>query len=141
MPIHLAEVAAGAGLALRGEGRVTGAELLETSRKVLALGNPSQNWVFGLLDLTAVESFECSTAELRRIAEQDRALSARLRGGALVCVAASDKFIFGLARMWQVFSQDTGWHTRVVRTRAEGEEWIRRETARRLGVTLPAEPF
>ena len=141
MPIHWAEVAEGAGLVLRGEGQVTGAELIATNQKILALTDTPRDWVFGMLDLTTVDSFECSTAELRRISGQDRALAARMRSGALVCIAASDKFVFGLARMWQVFSHDTGWRTRVVRTREEAESWIQKEAAVSFGVTLPSQPF
>jgi len=56
--------------------------------------------------------------------------------GRIVALYAKDDFPFALARMWQVFVDQTGWATRVFRDRSEATAWVRELAIVRFGIQI-----
>lgn len=101
---------------LRGtlDGRMTGAILLDfyaRAAKYMASRPPCR----GILDFSNVTEFEVSSAAIRQVAAAAPAFPA---GYMRVLVIPKD-FIYGLARMFQILTEDTRPELRVVRTMEE----------------------
>lgn len=88
----------------------------------------------------AAESADISTAELRVVAEQDKRIAALAPPGILIAIVAPHDHGFGLARMWEVFVEGTGWETMSFRSRSDAEVWLREQVKRKTGLDLPDEP-
>lgn len=101
---------------LRGtlDGRMTGAILLDfyaRAAKYMASRPPCR----GILDFSKVTGFEVSSTAIRQVAADPPAFPA---GYMRVLVIPRD-FIFGLARMFQILTEETRPELRVVRTMDE----------------------
>lgn len=101
---------------LRGtlDGRMTGAILLDLqarTAKYMASRPPCR----GILDFSKVTDFEVSTAAIREVAASPPVFPA---GYMRVLVIPRD-FIYGLARMFQILTEETRPELRVVRTMEE----------------------
>jgi hypothetical protein len=112
---------------LRGtlEGRMTGAILLDfhaRAARYIASRPPCR----GILDFSKVTDCEVSSAAIREVAASPPVFPA---GYARVLVIPRD-FIYGLARMFQILTQETRPELQVVRTMEEAY--------RLLGVSSPA---
>lgn len=84
-----------------------------------------------ILDLSAVERFEVTSSGLRKLVDLD-AQQAKLRTDPykLAVVAPADH-VFGMIRMYQMFSETNPNDVRVFRELPEVEEW--------LGISLPGD--
>ena len=101
---------------LRGtlDGRMTGAILLDfyaRAAKYMASHPPCH----GILDFSKVTDFEVSSAAIRQVAAAPPAFPA---GYMRVLVIPRD-FIYGLARMFQILTEETRPELRIVRTMEE----------------------
>jgi hypothetical protein len=75
-----------------------------------------------LLDLGEMVSLP-ESEQLRSVAERVRRLLGRVRWGACAIVARQDA-LFGMSRMFEIFSQNSFTATRVFRERREAEAWL-----------------
>ncbi|MGB8064450.1 MAG: hypothetical protein WCF26_21355 [Candidatus Sulfotelmatobacter sp.] len=101
---------------LRGtlDGRITGAILLDfyaRAAKYMASRPPCR----GILDFSNVTDFEVSSAAIRQVAAFPPAFPA----GCMRVLVIPREFIYGLARMFQILTEDTRPELRVVRTMDE----------------------
>jgi hypothetical protein len=98
---------------LRGtlDGRMTGAILLDfypRAAKYMASRPPCR----GILDFSKVADFEVSSAAIRQVA----ALPPAFPAGYMRVLVIPRDFIYGLARMFQILTQETRPELQVVRT-------------------------
>ena len=56
--------------------------------------------------------------------------------GRVVAIYAKDDLPFALARMWQVFVDQTGWETYAFRARPDAVIWVRERVAARFGIQV-----
>ena len=75
-------------------------------------------------DLAGVTDLQVSVEEIRKLSIAEVRTAPLIPHLAMAVVAPSD-FIFGMARMWQVFARETGWNLGVFRSRSEAEAWVR----------------
>jgi hypothetical protein len=123
MPVDIIRLDSGAGLLLRCHGALSGKDKIEVN-KVL-LGSPER--LAGLRYLVVDEEsvgFVLSTSEARIVAEQDKQIAKLAPEGLVVAVVTPRDVDFGMARMWQVFVQETGWKTKVFRSRESAAVWL-----------------
>lgn len=76
-------------------------------------------------DFTGVTDLQATPEEIRELSNAEARTSAFIPNLAMAVVAPTD-FLFGMARMWQVFAQKTGWSLGVFRSRPEAEDWARK---------------
>ena len=76
-----------------------------------------------LNDFTAVTDVRLSSGDIRNLAAQDEMLS-RLVPRLVMALVAPSTLTFGLNRMWETFSENTPWKTKVFRSRDEAEKWL-----------------
>jgi hypothetical protein len=110
------------GADVRFTGVATGAEIVEA--KALALSHRYDGPLrFLLFDLGTADQLDIPTADVRRVAREDREYAERHPPFAIVVVAPHD-LEYGLSRMWQAFVDDTPIDSNVARTRAEAVGWL-----------------
>jgi hypothetical protein len=86
-----------------------------------------ENWPkveYFISDFTGVTDLQATTDEIRELSSVEARTATFVPGLAMAVVAPSD-FMYGMARMWQVFAQETGWSVGVFRSRAEADAWVR----------------
>jgi hypothetical protein len=79
---------------------------------------------FGLVDLTDVTELRITSEHVRAIAAESH-ITARLAPHVSVAIVAPRDSIYGMARMWEILVEGTGWDIRIVRLREEALEWLR----------------
>jgi hypothetical protein len=117
----------GGGLLFICTGNVTAKDLLDAKDRLLETPTRLQECRFAIVDLGLASSLELSPDEVRKIADRDRELAVITRPGLPVAVLAPNDVAYGLARMWEVFVENTGWETIIFKTREEGEDWVRQK--------------
>lgn len=125
MPVSVASVQDGTGLLFICAGDVTAKDLLDAKDLLLETPTRLRECRFAIVDLGLVSSLQLSSEGVRRIADKDRELAIITRPGLPVAVLAPNDLAYGLARMWEIFVENTGWETIVFRVREEGENWVR----------------
>ena len=139
MAITINETVDGAGLIYVGEGTVTGQELLEAIQRIRCMAEKPKRWMFCLHDFTRTEALNCSAEDIRTIASQDKNLLASiLPAGFVVAVVTSKDHHYGLARMWQVYAEETKWDTGIFKSRASADQWVREKVQSTFGVEVPS---
>lgn len=103
-------------------GRVTGAEILEAKASFFSHSfQPEARWA--LCDFSAVENFDVSTDDVRRIIRQDLSAVEKHPQLAEVVVAATP-VQYGMARMWEQQVDEKRPRTAVVTSRSEALAWL-----------------
>ena len=122
----------GLGVIHRGEGIVTGADVIAASADHHRLEDRARRLRYGIVDFTEVTELRVSAAEAQAIADEDR-LTAALTPDVVVAVVAPQDHVFGMSRMWETLAESTGWTTRVFRDRAEAVGWLREQFPNAVG--------
>jgi hypothetical protein len=117
----------GAGLLFICTGNVTAKDLLDAKDRLMETPTRLRECQFAIVDLGLASSLQLSPDEVRQIAERDREIAVITRPGLPVAVLAPTDVAYGLARMWEVFVENTGWETIVFKAREEGEDWVRQK--------------
>jgi len=137
MAITIEETLDGRGLTYIGEGALTGQELLDAIDRVRSFGEKPHHWLFCLHDFTAMETLACSSDDIRAVAQKDKNLLALIfPAGSVIAVVTPKDHHYGLARMWQVYAEETKWETGVFRSRIEAEQWIREQVWSGFGIKV-----
>jgi|SRR5580704_2708505 hypothetical protein len=76
-----------------------------------------------IADFAGVTDLKATTKDIRNLSTAEAGIATVIPDLVIAVVAPSD-FIFGLARMWEVFGEKTGWTLRVFRSRPEAEAWV-----------------
>src|SRR4051812_47297033 len=126
----------GRGLVFRGDGALTTGQIIDTKRMLLGDPERLRRVVHAVISLEAVTDFPSNVDEIRQLADVDREF-ARLIPRAVVAVIAPTDLPYGMARMWQMLSEEIGWTTSVFRGRAEAESWLALTLAARGASTKP----
>jgi hypothetical protein len=107
-----------------GSGVLKGQEIIDATISLLTTEDRVRDIAFGLVDLVDVTRAEITTDELRQIADADKRL-AQLAPRVVLAVIAPSDLVYGLARMWEMLVEETGWTTVIVRSRAEADAWVK----------------
>lgn len=131
MPIDFTD--AGYGAVFRCRGAVTGEEILERNATLLSTEGP-ERWLFGVIDYADAASVAGTPAQVKAMAHQYRELAARGKPGVVVAIVVSPDLEKGIDAMWRTFAEETGWQTRIFRTREEAIPWVQEQVRRSFGI-------
>jgi hypothetical protein len=106
-----------------GSGVVTGGEILRATETCLAQPERFRTLLRATIILAGITELEVSADDVKRIAFLDGRLAA-LNPRAAVAIVAPQDSVFGVARMWEAYVEDTGWQTGVFRTLFDAEAWL-----------------
>src|SRR5262245_38319751 len=125
MPFSTTITPDGTGILRKGWGVITGAELAAAESELFNAPEIDLGKIrYALVDLSQVTEVRVSADEVRTVARVDEKLSTR-NAALSVSIVAPHDVAFGLSRMWQMVSENTGWHSHVFRDRAGAVAWLR----------------
>jgi hypothetical protein len=79
---------------------------------------------FVVADLSGIEGYEVERTDIGRIVDHNVAVAASAMPDLVVAVVAPDLVPFGMARMWEIQTWQTGWRTKIARSRPEAMAWL-----------------
>jgi hypothetical protein len=126
------------GAILVGSGRLKGAEFIAANNELFARDFAAEPLLYILFDGDGATSVDVTVQDIQEIAQQDVEASGKLPHIS-VAVFAQDELAYGLARMWQVYVDASGWQTAVFRDRASAVTWLRKDVAERTGIDITLE--
>jgi hypothetical protein len=126
------------GAILEGSGRLKGAEFIAANNELFARDFVAEPLLYILFDGDHATAVDVTVQDLRDIAQQDVRASRELPRLS-VAVFAQDPLAYGLARMWQVYVDASGWRTAVFLDRAAAVAWLRSEVAERTRIDITLE--
>ncbi|NJO34993.1 MAG: hypothetical protein HC869_19630 [Rhodospirillales bacterium] len=124
----------GGGVTSEASGRLTGSELLTAMTELNSPALAESPVLYAFLDLNGVTAMDISTIQLRAAADLSIRGSRYQSASRVVAIHANGDLAFALARMWQVFVEQTGWETHVFRERSQAVTWVRARVAARFGI-------
>jgi len=136
MPIDIELLQGGLGLHLVCRGVLTGEDLIGVMQRLLVVPEQMRRARYALFDTAAADRINISQADLETAADLDKRLAAMTAARAVIAIAAPRDLGFGLARMWEVFAEETGWETMTFRSRADAESWVRQKVKENFGIDL-----
>ena len=122
MPIYH-EIADNKYIILRGEGLVTGPEILEANARLYSEPEYKDVAQFQLWDLTGLTCLKMSAQEHMKAAKQDKAALGVYPHIAVAIAGTADQ-VYGVSRMYEGYAPD-GVRNMVFRSRTEAEAWIK----------------
>ena len=79
---------------------------------------------FCVFDFSDVDEFNVDRTAVERVAAQDVVAAAAALPELIVAVVAPQLAPYGMSRMWEMQVAETGWRTKVMRSRAEAFAWL-----------------
>jgi len=123
------------GAVFAGSGRLKGAEFIAANNELFARDFATDPLLYVLFDADHATAVDVTNDDVRRIADQDVSASRQIPH-LVVAIYAQESLTFGLARMWQVYVQLSGWVTEIFRDRTAAVAWLKKEVATRTGVSI-----
>jgi len=137
MPIDIEGRQNGVGVIYNCRGAVTVDDFFQAGLSFLAYPEEIQNWRYSIIDLTAVDSMDISSGDIRAVVEQNKRIAAVAVPGVVLAVASPRDLGYGLSRMWEALMEEVGWETITLRSREEAERWIQERVKQKFGVDVP----
>lgn len=113
------------GIVHHGASLVTGADLIEACTATLQLLQNTENFHFEFIDFSGVTELRITPDEFDQIVANDH-FAAIFRPEAVVVIVAPRNDLFETGKEWERRVQDLGWKTHISRSRAEAEEWLKK---------------
>jgi len=107
---------------IKASGKVNADEIMIEGARMFA----ETDWENGfniLCDYREITEFDLSNEDIKKIANQDK-VHEPIFDKSKCAVVATSKLIFGLSRMWEIFSEDTSLTTMVFRDIREAIDWL-----------------
>jgi hypothetical protein len=111
------------GAHMRFSGVTTGDEILRANAEFHErVYSPGPRFV--LADLSAIERLDIDRDDVSRIVDHNLGVAASAMPDLAVAVVAPDLVPFGMTRMWEIQTWQTGWRTKIARSRSEAMAWL-----------------
>jgi hypothetical protein len=135
MPLQVQYLDQGRGVVFTATGMLTGEEFVRTNAEILSRDLVAEPYLYGLFDFDGVEAVSVSANDIREVASRNVAESVKMPK-LVVAVHATSNLTYGLARMWEILVEQSGWTTSVFRDRSEAVAWLKKEVELRFGVKI-----
>lgn len=103
-------------------GVVTGKEIVEANEKIYTREHLLR-LRFKIIDRSACTDYDVTTQEMETIARQDLEASKINRNITVLLVSSTD-LQFGMTRMWQALTENTGFRSEILRDRESADQYI-----------------
>jgi hypothetical protein len=111
------------GVLVRAEGIIVGNEIKEINYAIYESPEKIKQIVYQLFDFTRVSDARVSDTDILDIAYYDN-LAAKINPGMIVAVVCEKELLFGLARMWEAYTDVSPIETMVFRDMESARHWI-----------------
>lgn len=106
-----------------GAGALTGQQIIDANRVVYATEEQTLACVHQIHDYRRVETIDISVNDIRRMAELDKRV-ARINPNIIVAVVTGSDVGFGLSRIWQGYTNEYPFVSKVFRSMSEARIWL-----------------
>jgi hypothetical protein len=134
MPVENIRTDNGLGVITRCSGELATDEFTEAIRQRYTPDDALQKIRYFITDHTEVTQFQLSTHDIVALTKITVAASRKNPAIRLASVVPTD-LGYGLVRMWHGYAYELAWKSRLCRTRAEAEQWLREEVDANLTFT------
>ncbi len=104
------------------EGIVTGDEIIETNKKIYTR-NSLARLKYKIIDRTACTDYRVTSEDVLAIANQDKA-AAKINPHIVVLLISTTPVQYGMSRMWQAYTNETGFHPEIFTDRESADAWL-----------------
>jgi hypothetical protein len=111
------------GAYVRFSGRTTGEDIIHANTQFYSHAYKSGPR-FAVFDFSEIEQFEVDRTAIERAAAQDLVAAAAALPVLAVAIVAPQLISYGMSRMWEMQVAETGWQTKVTRSRREAFVWL-----------------
>ena len=122
MPIEINYPGNGIGVEFKAFGKVTGSDILEAYRQLYAEGQ-FERFRYKLIDRTECSEYLVSSAEMRMISQQEIDAS-KINPKMTIIIVAPSAHQFGMSRMFQAMSQESGYDILIFHDRETADSYI-----------------
>jgi len=135
MPNQIKYLDGGKGVAWAAASILTGPELISDHKEIFSRDLAAKPYLYAFVDFGDLTGTTISIADMREVAGIDFRAS-RSIPNFVVAIYAKDDLPIGLARMWQVLAEHTGWESRIFRDKSEAVEWMKERVATKSGIQV-----
>jgi len=136
MPIDYRQVDGGLGNVITASDVVTEEEFIGFYKDFFSQDeNRLANYRFGLSDYSAVTELHVNVEAVKRVVAMSTR-TASIIPDTLVAICAPQTYVFGLARMWEIFLDVSHWETHVFKDRDEAVAWLRKRAREKCGIDI-----
>jgi len=122
MPVKINFLENGAGIEFISSGTVTGKEIIEANDKIYTPENLSR-LKYKIIDRTTCTEYLVTNEEMKTIAKQDIQAS-KINNNITILLVSPTKLQYGMTRMWQVFSDESGFKSEIFENRESADAYI-----------------
>ena len=123
MPVQINILQDGIGIEFLSSGIITGKEIIEANKKIYTR-EYLLRLKYKIIDRSTCTDYRVTPEEMSVIANQDIEASKINRNITIVLVSPTD-LQYGMTRMWQVLSEDTGFKSEIFKDRESANEYIK----------------
>jgi len=116
------------GVVLKFSGILSWKDIHDANEKIYATSEKIRSIHYQIADFTDVERTDITSAQVRKLAEQD-ANAARINPDMILAIVGSDDLIYGLARMWEAYASDASFEKAVFRYLDDAKKWINQKVS------------
>ena len=122
MPVKINIIEDGIGIEFILTGRITGNEIIEANNKIYTK-ECLRRLKYKLIDRSDCTDYNITPEELKFIANQDIHAS-QINSNVTVIIISKTELQYGMSRMWQVFSGETGFKSELFKDRESADIFI-----------------
>jgi len=135
MPITIKSLDSGLGISFTGNGIVTGEDLINATRKIFSSEESIRKSRYGLLDFSKIEWFNATSAELKIVTDMDTR-AAQINPDLIITIVTEESSAYGISQIWKAYMDETNWESKIFRSRAEAEAWIKKRAKEKFGIEI-----
>jgi hypothetical protein len=124
MPVKINILQDGMGIEFISSGIVTGKEIIEANKKIYTK-EQLLRLRYKIIDRSTCTEYRVSTDEMKIIANQDVEAS-KINNNITILLVSSTSVQYGMTRMWQVLSEDTGFKSVIFRDRESVNAYLKK---------------
>jgi len=124
MPIKVNFIDDGKGVEFMSSGIITGKEIIEANKEIYTPQHlPKLR--YKIIDRTNCTDYRVTSNEIRIIANQDKEAS-KINNDITVLLVTQSILQYGMTRMWQMLSENTGFKSEIFDAREKADEYIKK---------------
>ncbi|MEW6674293.1 MAG: hypothetical protein AB1427_21575, partial [Thermodesulfobacteriota bacterium] len=125
MPVKINMIDGGMGIEFISSGVVTGKEIIEANKKIYTR-EYLERLKYKIIDRSECTEYQVTTKEMRIIADQDIEAS-KINKHITILLISPTVLQYGMTRMWQVLSEETGFESIIFKDRPSANEYINKK--------------
>ena len=122
MPVKINILEGGIGIEFISSGIVTGKEIIEANKKIYNREH-LERLKYKIIDRSDCTDYKVTTEEIEIIANQDIKAS-KINNNITILLITQTDLQYGMTRMWQVLSEETGFESIIFKDRPSANEYI-----------------